>query len=520
MTERPWLFASRWLAVLALVAYCLWRSIAAAAAYFGSADAYSYLSAWRSAARDAPSGRLALLCADAHNISPVERSRMVAMSWERAPSPLDVIDQTSDLEAVDCVLSSIWHPAPIGRRLESSGFSAVSANEYVKTWSRASDSRYIPCRRPLGASIHREIAALAVELQLLLIVFALFLGLRDIRWWKLIAPIVVASVLGAVALSHPLLAPNGLGVYGGKAKLLFECGGMPGEFLNSAGGMALQPSYPPGLTLLAYFHFALSGGCGDRLVQMLVVFAMAALCLVMLRRAARPLDALPVALFCLSPVSVRMTSGFCAEPFAALMLLLGWNAICRGSLFAGALALGLAGMFRPEAGVVAAIFALGACFVRGGIQGKIFAIALSVAPTVVWVAASRLLGYGRIADWNFCIAPNLGHVAYAVWCEAKALGMFVVPIAAVAFLVRPFCKPCLAQDAVSALVPMLVLLAAVPLACAFHTSRHSQWMMDNTIPRLLWYISAVPLAALVQKSRHGKYQRGDSRKLKASRKYT
>ena len=268
MTERPWLFASRWLAVLALVAYCLWRSIAAAAAYFGSADAYSYLSAWRSAARDAPSGRLALLCADVHSISPVERSRMVAMSWERAPSPIDVIDQSSDLEPVNCVLSSIWHPASIGRRLESSGFSAVSTNEYVKTWSRASYSMHIPCRRPLGASIHREIAALAVELQLLLIVFALFFGLRDIRWWKLIAPIVVASVLGAVALSHPLLAPNGLGVYGGKAKLLYECGGMPGEFLDSAGGMALQPSYPPGLTLLAYFHFALSGGCGDRLVQL------------------------------------------------------------------------------------------------------------------------------------------------------------------------------------------------------------------------------------------------------------
>ena len=104
--------------------------------------------------------------------------------------------------------------------------------------------------------------------------------------------------------------------------------------------------------------------------------------------------------------------------------------------------------------------------------------------------------------------------------EAKALGIFVVPIAAVAFLARPFCKPCLAQDAVSAFVPMLFLLATIPLACAFHTSQHSQWMMDNTIPRLLWYISAVPLAVLVQKSRHSKYQRGDSRKLKASRKYT
>ena len=503
MTERPRLFASRWLAVSALAAYCLWRSIAAAAAYFGSADAYSYLSAWRSAARNAPSGRLALLCADAYSISPVERSRMVVMSWERAPDPIGAIDQTGALEPVDCVLSANWHPTSVAMRLESWGFSVVSTNEYVKTWSRASDPRHIPCRRPLGTSIHREVAALAVELLLLLIVFALFFGLRDIAWWKLSATIVVASVLGAVALSHPLLAPNGLGVYGRKAKLLFECGGMPGEFLNSAGGMALQPSYPPGLTLLAYFHFALSGGCGDRLVQMLVVFAMAALCLVVLRKAARPLDALPVVLFCLSPVSVRMTSGFCAEPFAALMLLLGWDAICRGRLSVGALVLGLAGMFRLEAGVVAAVFALGACAVRGGVRGRLSAIALSVAPTVAWVAASGWLGYGRIADWNFCIAPNLGHVAYAAWCEARLLGVSVVPIAVLALLVRPFDRPCLSRDLAVALASMSLLLAAIPLACSFHASPHAHWMMDNTIPRLLWYASAVPLAVLVQRE-HGR----------------
>lgn len=499
MTERPWLFASRWLAVLALVAYCLWRSIAAAAAYFGSADAYSYLSDWRFAARTAPGGRLALLCSDPHGITPIERSRLVAMAWERAPAPIAAVAAKGDLKDVDVVLASIWISRPVQEWLKASGFSISATNEFVCTWSGAGAVGRDADVGGSRTSRAREILALAVELALMLFAVALISPLENIGKWHIAAAALVAVAIGTVALSHPLLAPNGLGVYGGKAKLLYECGGMPGEFLDSAGGMALQPSYPPGLTLLAYFHFALSGGCGDRLVQLLVVFAMAALCLVMLRRAERPLDALPVALFCLTPVSVRMTSGFCAEPFAALMLLTGWNTICRGSLFAGALALGLAGMFRPEAGVVAAIFALGACFVRGGIRGKIFAIALSVAPTVVWVAASRLLGYGRIADWNFCIAPNLGHVAYAVWCEAKALGMFVVPIAAVAFLARPFCKPCLAQDAVSALVPMLFLLAAVPLACAFHTSQHSQWMMDNTIPRLLWYISAVPLAVLVQK---------------------
>lgn len=55
------------------------------------------------------------------------------------------------------------------------------------------------------------------------------------------------------------------------------------------------------------------------------------------------------------------------------------------------------------------------------------------------------------------------------------------------------------NEVLATIVPTALLLLAIPLACAFHTSPHAQWMMDNTIPRLLWYISAVPLAVLVQK---------------------
>ena len=218
MTEGPRLRVCRWLAAALVAAYCLWQGVSAALPYFGSSDALSYLSDWRSAARSAPEGRLALLCSDARGITPIERSRLVAMTWERAPAPIATVAAKGDLKEVDVVLASRWIPRPAQEWLGEAGFSVSVTNEFVCTW-----------------------------------------------------------------------------------------------------------------------------------------------------------------------------------------------------------------------------------------------------------------------------------------CEAKALGIFVVPIAAVAFLARPFCKPCLAQDAVSAFVPMLFLLASVPLACAFHTSQHSQWMMDNTIPRLLWYISAVPLAVLVQK---------------------
>ncbi len=516
MTERRWLRAFRWLAALALSAFCLWRGADAALAYFGSEDAYSYLSDWRAAARDAPGGRLALWCKDADAISPVERSHLVAMAWERAPEPLATVDAESDLQDIGCVLSSSWISRPSAEKLRSCGFSVVSSNEYVKTWGRvdgtsreSGDSASIACRRSrcsrgrVVPAIHREVAALAAELAIVVLAFSLAVGVRGAGSWPVASSLVVGVLLGVVALSHPLLAPNGLGVYGGKAKMLFECGGMPDSFLASAGGEVLQPTYPPGLSLLAWLHFALSGGCGDRLVQLLVVFAMAALCLAMLRSASSPRQVLSAALFCLSPVAVRMASGFYAEPFAALALVLGWQMACGGRRIPGALVMGMAGLFRLEAGVVAAAFAACACWPGSGRRERLLALAASVLPSVCWHVACKALGYGSLPDWDFGAVLKLGQVAYAAWVETKALWENVVPVAVLVFLVRAARRPFLSPGDVRALVPSALLLALIPLACGFHSSHHAEWMADNTVPRLAWYVSAI-LVAEVAGSRLGR----------------
>ena len=260
MTEGPRLRVCRWLAAASVAAYCLWQGVSAALPYFGSSGALSYLSDWRSAARSAPEGRLALLCSDARGITPIERSRLVAMTWERAPAPIATVAAKGDLKEVDVVLASRWIPRPAQEWLGEAGFSVSATNEFVCTWSGAGA---VGRDAEVGAprvSRAREILALAVELALMLFAVVLVSPLRNIGKRQIAAATLVAVAMGAVALSHPLLAPNGLGVYGGKAKLLYECGGSPESFLNSAGGMALQPSYPPGLTLLADLHFLLSGG--------------------------------------------------------------------------------------------------------------------------------------------------------------------------------------------------------------------------------------------------------------------
>ena len=230
---------------------------------------------------------------------------------------------------------------------------------------------------------------------------------------------------------------------------------------------------------------------------MLVVIAMAGVILALLRKSSCPWDALPVALFCLSPVAIRMAAGFYAEPFAALMLLMGWNMAGSGRRLTGALVMGLAGMFRPEAGVVAAVFAAGACMIGSMHRERLSALAASVAPTFAWCAICRALGWETLPDWDVGTAPKFAQVVYAACSEAKSLELLVLPVAAVAFLVRPVCRMRLCTNAARAFAPMALLLLAIPAACGFYVSPHGEWMVDNTIPRLGWYVSAVPLSGLL-----------------------
>lgn len=492
MTKRSFLEFFRWSAVAALSVSCLWHGIDSAMAYLGSSDAYAYIADWRAAARLAPRGAAALLCDDASRISPVERSRLIAIAWERAPDPLLALDASGDMRSVGCVLSSRWISPSAAAKLRDGGFSVAAVGEYVKTWVRDGIGPD-PSRRCMAdVSVLRELVASLAVLTLMLFAFARLSGTRGLDGGAVAAAVSVAALLGAVALSHPLLAPNGLGTYGGKAKLLFACGGLPEAFLKSAGGAVLQPSYPPGLTALALLHFVLSGGCGDRLVQLVVVFAMALLCLGLARKAASPWGALPAVLYCLSPTAVRLTSGFYAEPLAALSLLLGWDMIGRGRLFAGALAMGAAGLFRPEAGAVAAAFVGFASMREFGFRRSLPAIALSVAPSAGWLAVGRALGYGQLSDWDFGAAPNFGQVAYAAWSEAKALALSALPVAVVAWLVRPRRIP--TGNLAASLVPAALLFLAIPLGCGFYATHSASWMIDNTVMRIAWYVSVIPLA--------------------------
>lgn len=419
------------------------------------------------------------------------------MTWERAPAPIATVAAKGDLKEVDVVLASRWIPRPAQEWLGEAGFSVSATNEFVCTWSGAGavgrDAEVgAPC-----VSRAREILALAVELALMLFAVVLVSPLRNIGKRQIAAATLVAVAMGAVALSHPLLAPNGLGTYGGRARLLYECGGIPSAFLESAEGSVLQPSYPPGLALLAYLHFALSGGCGDRLVQMIVVFAMSLVCLSMARRAEKWTDAIPAALFCVSPLAIRMTSGFYAEPFVALLLVLGWQTMGSGRLFVGALVMGMAGLFRLEAGAAAVIFAACGCVVRGNFRTKLIVVVSAVVPTLIWIATCRLLGYGGLTDWNVTMMPRFEQVVYAALVVLNSLWKQAIPVFVLLFLVRPDGRMVCSREVLLCILPVALLGCAIPLVCGFYDAPYAKWMMDNTIPWLIWYLLPVPMFVMV-----------------------
>ena len=229
------------------------------------------------------------------------------------------------------------------------------------------------------------------------------------------------------------------------------------------------------------------------MVQLVVVFAMTALCLALLRGASRLSCALPIVLFCVSPLAIRMTSGFYAEPFVALLLVLGWRMMRNGRLFVGALVMGMAGLFRLEAGAAAALFAACGCAFRGNPRAKLIAVVSAVVPTLIWIATCLLLGYGGLTDWNITMMPKTGQVVYAALAVLNSLWKQAIPVFVLLFLVRPDGRRVCSREVLLCILPVALLGCAIPLACGFYDAPYAKWMMDNTIPRLIWHLLPVSM---------------------------
>ena len=210
---------------------------------------------------------------------------------------------------------------------------------------------------------------------------------RKMVWRAVAAGLGFAAVAAALTLSHTFMTPNGLGVSGGRAKLLYLAGGIPDGFFTDAAWSTLQPAYPPGLALITLGSYGLAGGCGEWMTQLLGVAAMAAVLIFFCSRMSAQWAMLVLLAAFFSPLVLRMASQYYAEPLVALFILVGWERVRDGEDdLVGWLLIGAAGWFKNE--------------------GLVYLLAL-------WIAM-RLFSGARSARWKHLLAaaalPALWHI--------------------------------------------------------------------------------------------------------------
>ena len=237
----------------------------------------------------------------------------------------------------------------------------------------------------------------------------------------------VAGVLAALAfllacaflsLSHGLPTPTGLGVYGGKAKLLWLSCGVPDGSLANPAFETMQNSYPPLCPLLLWLVNALSGGIAERWVVLLpalfAAIAVGALC-GMARKSFRGAGPLLFSAIAATPLPL-LASSFYSEPPMLCFFIAGLAIASRGDSVRGFAIVGMCGLVKNEGFVLAvlawiAVLAFGAKTRRT--LDSLAALAACVAPGAAWFALSRLCG-ATLYDYANPLSPDFGKFLLAL----------------------------------------------------------------------------------------------------------
>lgn len=485
------------------------------------------------------------------SLQPAERSIHLALSWARSPVPVRFGNPDGVGDASAIIVSRFL-------RVDFPGYRRVAENDSAVLWRRediAADS--MDSGRIASAPAPWCEAAGVVFVCALVAWFVWRMRrrsadgpgrgedncglespgvrLRFLATNKILFVCVVAFFVFAAtaALTHTFLAPTGLGVYGGKAKLLYLNGGIPGGFFTDPAFSSYQPAYPPGLALLTLVSYWISGGCGEWLTQLIPVFAATAvLWLTVGGGAGSRLAVLWILAAFLNKQTLQMASFYYAEPFVALLVLLGWTRLRENREDrCGWMVLGAAGFFKTEGLII--LFAVWAAFGIGAMldarntpiprkrfSGFLWATRLAAAAALplAWHVASRMAGatfYDFASIWEPDCAKfftALAHVLKTAFLEPWRYG-FAYPIAAAAVAAslirwktdRGDARPSLDWP-VAALAAFFCLIA---FAFVYSLSRapNFAWHLESSAARLLWVPSLLVLAenatALSQRASRG-----------------
>lgn len=436
-------------------------------------------------------------CCDASDgrLQPAERSVHLALSWELCPTPVR-FGSVDDVDDADVIVISRF------RRVRFHGYRSIAENDYAALWLR--DGIPAPkTSRTLNVGPLREMAGVIFLGFSALGIGGLFLCRGGLwfqgGWWCLLGFVAIVFVVtGGLALTHTFVAPTGLGIYGGKAKLLFFHGGVPPDFFTAASYSTFQPAYPPGLALLTLVSYLVSGCCGEWLTQLISVIAMALLATFLFSRTDLTTARLLILAAMLTPVSLRLSSYYYAEPIVALFILVGWERIRdRNGKTGDWVLMGIAGLFKNEGCVLFAICWTAIRLTDGRRRASWFGLVAGLALPFAWHVGCRLVGgtlYDFAAPWNpdvmrlwitFCMVVR--EMLLCPWRYAFVCPLMLVLLAARPFWVRLTGKPPMSLPELYA-ATFVLGLSVVSFAYILSLSRAPDfyWHLSTSLPRLLW----------------------------------
>lgn len=493
---------------------------------------------------------IAYCCSCDEGLMPIERSRILAMSWETAPCPVRN-GLLREIIGVDAIVAAEHEPI-IDSELRNNGYCIHDSGAGVNLWCRGDGWR--TSAEQTGYRHVSEVLSLTAMIAFLMCCYLAgrcegvavgLVGLSVVKFvvggvmgfastglslcmaafvigcillWKYrvscchgrltLSPFVVTGggalvmvaliiVYAPLAFSHTFVAPNGLGTVGGRAKLMFMAGGINDGFFTGSAFTLYQPAYPPGAASLVFWCDAISGFCGEWIIQLLPCVLMAVMAGFLASRLRGALGALMVFVVFATPVSIRLATLFYPEVYVAICCLIGWERVRDNRLDSiGWLLIGASGWFKNEGLVYFCSLAMAVLVVTPhvGFRRLALRVAFGAVLPMAWHLCCRLAGASLEGYLPLAQLRTDQFVAAAYKTLQCMLGSawqyaFVFPLAAVSMLVWRW------RNSNLATVVLGVTFAVVGFSFIFSLSASPdfEWHLDS-MERLLWVPSLLVLS--------------------------
>lgn len=303
---------------------------------------------------------------------------------------------------------------------------------------------------------------------------------------------------GAMALSHTFVSPNGLGTVGGKAKLMYLAKGLPPGYFTDYGYSTYQPTYPPGAASLVLWCYSIAGGCGEWLTQLVTCVPLSMIGAFMFVKAKSCQQRILLLSFLISPLSLRLASQTYPECFVATCAIVGWRLIVRSNTsWIGWVVLGAGGWYKNE-GVVYYLSIAAAVFAFTD-KRKRSAVLLGIAAGAIlplcwhifsWMSGGVLDGYTALADFD---ASKWIHAWKRILVETFALPWkyaFALPLGFLLFFYR--------RSRRLSKVCLVAFISAIAFSFVFSLSDavNFEWHL-NSAERLMWVPALLVLHEII-----------------------